>query len=89
MGVAHIYFYFTEFEVPFTSGKISKRDILRAIDEATLPNNISPLQVNEMFGTLETLNFQGFAGLLVCQRIFHRFSKKMVTGERRLELEGW
>lgn len=42
-----------------------------------------------MYGTMETLRFKGFGGLLYAQRLFHRKSTKMVTGERRLDLAGW
>jgi len=41
LGVAHLYYYYVEFEVPFRDGNINKKDIIRAIEEGSLPTTLS------------------------------------------------
>lgn len=54
VGVAHLYYYFTEFSLPFDDGTIAKQDVLRGIDLNALPTTFSPMQVNVMY--------EGYAG---------------------------
>jgi len=42
VGVAHLFYYFTEFSLPFDDGIINRKDVLRAIDEGVLPSTLSP-----------------------------------------------
>lgn len=42
VGVAHLFYYFTEFSLPFDDGMIGKKDVLRAIDEGVLPTTLNP-----------------------------------------------
>jgi hypothetical protein len=75
LGVAHLYYYFSEFELPFPFPYINKKDILRAIDEAVLPTTLSPFNVEEIFrGGLEEMNFKGFGGSLYAYRLYKRFT---------------
>ena len=41
--IAHIYYYFNSFDMPFLDNVISKADILRVIDEQSLPTSLSPM----------------------------------------------
>jgi len=62
--VAHLFYYFTEFSLPFDNGIIRKQDLLRGIDEGTLPTTLSPLEVEGMFnGNLIEMPFKSFGGL--------------------------
>lgn len=47
--IAHLYYYFSEFELPFKFPHINKKDILRAVDEGVLPTTFSPENVAEIF----------------------------------------
>jgi len=40
--VAHLFWYFTEFSLPFDNGTISKSDVLRGIDLNALPTTLTP-----------------------------------------------
>jgi hypothetical protein len=42
LTVAHLYYYFTEFELPFVDTSINKKDVIRAIDEGALPTTLNP-----------------------------------------------
>lgn len=84
VGVAHLFYYFTEFSLPFDDGIIGKRDVLRGIDEGVLPTTLSPLQISDMFEGLDELPYRGFAGLLWAQRCF---MKQDADGDRRLGLD--
>jgi len=42
VGISHLFYYFTEFSLPFSNGVIRKLDVLRAIDEGTLPSTLTP-----------------------------------------------
>lgn len=71
--VAHLYYYFSEFELPFKFPHINKKDILRAIDEAVLPTTFNPTNVEEMFEFgLEEMDFKGFGGSLYAYRLYKR-----------------
>jgi len=41
VSVAHLFYYFTEFSLPFDDGVIGKKDVLRAIDSGALPTTLS------------------------------------------------
>jgi len=75
--VAHLYYYFSSFELPFSKGQLTKKSALRAIDDAVLPSTLGPLDITEMFGSLDSLPFRGFGGLLWAYRIFDRFSEEV------------
>lgn len=48
--MAHLYYYFTEFEIPYNNKiKIAKSDVLRALEEGILPNNLSSGDVGTIF----------------------------------------
>jgi hypothetical protein len=49
---------------------LSKKEVLRAIDESVLPTSLTPKVVNDMYGTLKSLDFGGWAGFLYCYRVF-------------------
>jgi len=72
LGVAHLYYYFTEFSLPFDDGAIDKKDVLRSVDQGVLPTTLTQKQINEMFDGFEELPYRGFAGLLWAQRWFSR-----------------
>jgi len=42
IGVAHLFYYFTEFSLPFDNGIIRRLDVSRAIDEGVLPTTLTP-----------------------------------------------
>jgi hypothetical protein len=42
IGVAHLYYYFVEFEVPFNNGLMDRKDFIRGIEEGSLPTTFSP-----------------------------------------------
>lgn len=42
LGVAHLFYYFVEFDLPSRDEKIHKRDILRSIEEGVLPTTLNP-----------------------------------------------
>lgn len=75
--VAHLYYYFSEFEIPFKNGMIIKKDVIRAIDEYVLPTTLSAADVNaiyaEQFDNVG-FDFKAFGGALYSYRLFMRFS---------------
>jgi len=75
--VAHLYYYFSSFELPFQKGMLTKKSALRAIDDAVLPSTLGPLDITMMFGNLEELPFKGFGGLLWAYRLFDRFDEEV------------
>lgn len=40
--VAHLYYYFVEFELPFNDGVMDRKDVIRAIEEGSLPTTLTP-----------------------------------------------
>lgn len=42
VGVAHLYYYFTEFDLPFNDSKIDRKDVIRALEEGSLPTTLTP-----------------------------------------------
>jgi len=73
LGIAHLYYYFSEFELPFKFPHINKKDILRAIDEAVLPTTMNPTNVEEIFQyDLAEMDFKGFGGSLYAYRLYKR-----------------
>lgn len=73
LGVAHLFHYFTEFEMPFKFPHINKKDILRAIDEGVLPTTFNPINVGEIFEYgLEEMDFKGFGGSMYAYRLYKR-----------------
>jgi hypothetical protein len=77
LNVAHLYYYFSAFELPFQKGMLTKKSALRAIDDAVLPSTLGPLDINQMYGNLEELPFKGFGGLLWAYRVFDRFDEEV------------
>lgn len=77
VNVAHLYYYFSAFELPFQKGMLTKKSALRAIDDAVLPSTLGPLDINQMYGNLEELPFKGFGGLLWAYRVFDRFDEEI------------
>lgn len=75
VGIAHLFYYFTEFSLPFDDGIINRKDVMRAIDEGVLPTTLTPKQVIDMFEGLEEMPYRGFAGLLWAQRQFSRYDE--------------
>jgi len=75
LGAAHIYYYWSEFSLPFHGGKINKKDVVRGIEESTLPTTLSVAQVNSVFTiNLENFDFKAFGGSLYAYRLFARFA---------------
>jgi len=80
LGVAHLFYYFTEFSLPFDDGTIGLKDVQRAIDAGVLPTTLTPKQVIGMYDGVEDMPFQSFGGLLWAQRIFSKYD---ASGEAR------
>jgi len=40
--VAHLFYYFTEFSLPFDNGSIFLRDVMNGIDNGVLPTTLTP-----------------------------------------------
>lgn len=73
LPIAHLFYYFTEFEMPFKFPHIHKKDILRAIDEGVLPTTFNPINVGEIFEFgLEEMDFKGFGGSMYAYRLYKR-----------------
>lgn len=72
--VIRYYYFFEEFEVPFNDGQLQLKDILRAIDDQSVPTQLNPATCKDMFAVVGKpyITFPQFAGL---QRI-HRFMMK-------------
>lgn len=86
IGVAHLYYYFSAFELPFQKGVLTKKSALRAIDDAVLPSTLGPLDIHQMYGKLDQLTFKGFGGLLWAYRTFSRYDNETPG---RLSLAEW
>jgi len=67
-GVAHLFYYFTEFSLPFDDGSISLKDLNRGVDAGVLPSTLTPKQIGQMFDGYEEMPFRSFGGLLWAQR---------------------
>ena len=49
IGVAHVYNYFNEYQVPFDEGFVYLNDVLKATQEEMLPFIYTPFNVKTMF----------------------------------------
>jgi len=90
--ISRIYYFFQEFNIPFDDGYLQKKDMLRAINEQNVPQEITPFVVNVFFEAIanpdqpneRNMNFQSFAALF---NIFRKFVRHAETNEAGLTKE--
>lgn len=51
LQISYLYYYFSEFGVPFRDGYLARQDLQRAIDNQVLPSALSPYIVDQMYQT--------------------------------------
>ena len=72
---AHVYYYFVPFELPYASGQLTKKDIMRAIDYQLLPSCLNNFQIDQIFGDQHSLSLQQVVISLVLYRTFRRYAR--------------
>jgi len=48
-NVAHLFFYFNEFDAPMLNGVLTKKDILLSLEDSSLPTFLTPRYVDSIF----------------------------------------
>jgi len=54
LQIARIYYYFSEYEVPFVDGVLEKKDLVRAINDQVTPTFFTPSLVDTLFNAAGT-----------------------------------
>jgi len=57
IGVAYIYNYFSDYELPYNDGYVEKVDFIRSVQDGMLPSIYNPLVVDQIFEGMEALDF--------------------------------
>lgn len=85
--IAYIYYYFNEFELPFQEEYISKKALIRGIEDQILPTSVSVEFAHKIFFALDPenngnrlrLNFAGYASV---NHLYRQFRKHAEKGKR-------
>jgi len=65
IGVSYIYNYFSDYELPYNDGVVTKADFVRSVQEGNLPIIYNPLVVDFIFEDMDQFDFY-----TLCQTIF-------------------
>jgi hypothetical protein len=65
IGVAQIYNYFQDYELPYSDGIVEPEDFIRAVQDANMPPIYNSLVVNKLFIDMEGMDF-----FSLCQTIW-------------------
>ena len=95
--IAYIYYYFNEFEVPFQEEYITKKALLKGIEDQILPSSVTVEMANQIYYAIDTqnngfkgkLDFAGYASVTHLYRIYKKNSvakgNKRTFNEKSLE----
>ena len=95
--IAYIYYYFNEFELPFQEEYITKKALLKGIEDQILPSSVTVEMANQIYYAIDTenngfkgkLDFAGYASVTHLFRIYKKNSElknnKRTFSEKNLE----
>ena len=81
--IAYIYYYFNEFELPFQEEYITKKALLKGIEDQILPSSVTVEMANQIYYAIDTenngfkgkLDFTGYASVTHLFRIYKKNSE--------------
>ena len=86
LEISHLYYYFHEFDIPFNGEAISKKQVLKAIENEVLPSSLTPRVINHIFEDSEELEFPAFASLLFWYGKFSEKTKQYLNVKQFVEI---
>lgn len=79
LRIAHLYYYFNEYELPFQDEYLSKRILIKGISDQIMPNSFDLNIINEIYEGFDpeiSLDFGSFASLAHFHKIYIRILGK-------------